>query len=401
MALAGVVAAVAHTSADAAVIRVGPSRVLKTPSAAAARARNGDVVEIDAGVYSGDVAVWRRHRLTIRGVGGYAHLEAAGNAAEGKAIWVIKGRDTTVENIEFSGAAVSDRNGAGIRQEGAGLTVRHCYFHDNENGILGGAGNILIESSEFARNGYGDGRSHNIYIGERTRRFTLRFSYSHQARVGHNVKSRAAENYILYNRLMDEEAGNSSYIIDLPDGGIAYIIGNLVQQGRRASNHTLVSYAAEDAVRKARGLFVVNNSFVNDHDSGIFIDNHDPVVTAVVKNNIFVGAGASTRGRAEVETNLFARDPGFRDSAAYDYRLKQGSPAIDKGSDPGSGNGFDLTPRFEYVHAMRSKPRVRVGPIDIGAYEFAGGTGAGYGHGRRPLSEIFNNNIREIRTVRR
>src|SRR6185295_17832841 len=130
------------------------------PSAAAEIARDGDVIEIDAGVYARDAAVWRQHRLTIRGVGGRAHLRADGAQVEGKAIWVVKGNDATIESVEFSGAKVSENNGAGIRFEGAGLTVRDCFFHDNENGILTNANqasDILVEHSEFAHNGIGDG----------------------------------------------------------------------------------------------------------------------------------------------------------------------------------------------------------------------------------------------------
>jgi len=172
-----------------AVLRVGATRELKRPSAAAQIARDGDTIEIDAGIYDGDAAVWRQHRLTIRGLGGRAHLRANGAHAEGKAIWVIKGNDTTIESVEFSGAKVSDQNGAGIRLEGAGLTVRECYFHNNENGILAGANqasDIVVEHSEFTQNGAGDGYSHNLYVGN-VRSFTLRFSYVHHALVGHNV----------------------------------------------------------------------------------------------------------------------------------------------------------------------------------------------------------------------
>jgi hypothetical protein len=113
------------------VLRVGAQRQLERPSAAAQIARDGDTIEIDAGTYPGDAAVWRANRLTIRGVGGRAHLRADGAEAEGKGIWVIKGNDTTIESVEFSGAKVPDKNGAGIRQEGSGLTVRNCHFHDN------------------------------------------------------------------------------------------------------------------------------------------------------------------------------------------------------------------------------------------------------------------------------
>ena len=63
--------------------RVGPDRELPTPSAAAAVARDGDTVLIDAGTYVGDVATWTQDDLTLRGVGGRAHLRAGGRNAQG------------------------------------------------------------------------------------------------------------------------------------------------------------------------------------------------------------------------------------------------------------------------------------------------------------------------------
>jgi hypothetical protein len=72
------------------LLQVGPARAIKLPSLAAAMARTGDVIEIDAEAYVGDVAVWMADNLTIRGVGGRAKLLAAGQSAENKAIWVIK-----------------------------------------------------------------------------------------------------------------------------------------------------------------------------------------------------------------------------------------------------------------------------------------------------------------------
>jgi hypothetical protein len=118
------------------VLKVGPTQRYTLPSQAARDARDGAVVEIDAGDYDGDVAVWRQNDLTLRGVGGRPHLRAAGRAAEGKAIWVIKGDRVTVENVEMSGARVPSRNGAAIRAEGAGLTIRNSRLHGNEMGLL-------------------------------------------------------------------------------------------------------------------------------------------------------------------------------------------------------------------------------------------------------------------------
>lgn len=354
--------------AEAKRIQVGPEREYKRPSEAAQVAKDGDVVEIDAGNYAGDVAVWRQHRLTLRGVARYAHIQAAGQAAEGKAIWVIKGDNTLVENMEFSGAAVSDRNGAAIRQEGAGLTVRNCFFHDNENGILGGAGNVLIERTEFARNGSGDGYTHNIYILDRTQRFTLRYSYTHHAKVGHNVKSRARENHILYNRVTDESDGTASYSIDLPNGGIAYVIGNVIHKGRMAENETLVRFGAEGLQQGDNEFYVVNNTMVNDRHAGRFVVIADGTAKARIANNLFIGSGVPVTGPGEQQRNL--TDAKLVDRAGFDYRLAARSAAVDGGADPGSANGMRLAPSAEYRHPLDGTPRPTAGAVDVGAYEF-------------------------------
>jgi hypothetical protein len=358
------------------VLRVGPGRQFTHPSQVTGLA-SGDVIEIDAGVYNGPATTWTTSNLTVRGVGGRAHLVAPANISNGKGIWVTQGANMMVENIEFSGAAVPDKNGAGIRAEGRDLAICGSYFHDNENGILGadaGNGNLLIEYSEFARNGgceNGFGCSHNMYIGH-TERFTLRYSYSHHARIGHTVKSRALENRILYNRIMDEADGTSSYIIDLPNGGLSYIIGNLMQQSPFTDNPAIIAYGAEGLNNANRTLYVVNNTFVNDRGSGEFI-SIVPGTTATVRNNLFVGNGTlvSGGGSATQVSNVRTNTPNFVNVGAFDYRPTAGTPGIDQGTAPGLGGTFDLTPIYQYVHPTNREPRsTRNGAIDIGAYEF-------------------------------
>jgi hypothetical protein len=354
------------------ILQVGPGKRFELPSQASAAARDGDIIEIDAGVYKGDVAVWTANSLVLRGVGGRASLQANGQSAQGKGIWVITGNAVTVENIEFSGARGPDQNGAGIRLEGSGLTVRTCYFHDNENGILTGnnsSGDILIEGSEFSNNGHGDGRSHNIYVGV-VRSFTLRRSYVHHARVGHNVKSRAQANYILYNRIMDEMTGTASYAIDLPNGGRSFVIGNLIQKGINAENPDLIAYAAEGATNPWQELYIVNNTLVSERPGGSFVRIHRTLAGSLVANNIFAGSGQAVSGIAMVVNNLASGRPLFSDREKFDYRLVDGSPAINAGIDPGSAAGFDLSPRYQYVHPRAVEERNPIGRIDIGAYEF-------------------------------
>jgi hypothetical protein len=332
-------------------------------------------VEIDAGTYEGDVAVWSQNNLTIRGVDGRARLKANGAHAEGKGIWVIKGRNTLIENLEFSGAAVPEGNGAAIRQEGSGLTVRSSYFHRNENGILTGSNptsEITIEYSEFAYNGAGDGLTHNMYIG-RIKSFTLRHSYVHHAKVGHNVKTRAAANSILYNRIMDEADGTSSYVLEMPNGGVTYLIGNLIQQGPLAQNATIVSYGAEGLKHPKNELYVVNNTIVNDRPGGgIFVHVREGPSVVRLVNNILAGPGTVLSGPGELSHNLISNDPGLMDRTRLDYRLRPDSPAIGAGIDPGTANGFTLRPLAQYVLRAGGKTRSLVGPIALGAIEFEG-----------------------------
>lgn len=354
------------------VLRVGPQEKFTSPSLAAKLAKDGDVIEIVAsGHYDGDVAVWGQNNLTIRGVNGRPHIRASGSSAEGKAVWVVKGDNTTIENIEISGTRVSDGNGAAIRQEGSGLTLRHCYFHHNENGILAGENkksDIVIEHSEFSDNGAGSGQTHNIYIGD-VRTFTLKYSYSHHARVGHNVKSRAQTNYILYNRLMDGADGNSSYIVDLPNGGLSYVIGNEIQQGPQADNWAMVAYGKEGLSNPQRALYIVNNTFVNDRNSGVFVSVAGESEVKLI-NNLLVGEGQTAEGTVHSLSNVKTKKTKFVDRKGFDYRLSFGSPAIDRGIVPGNAAGFSLNPVSEYTHAVDFIPRKTSGLIDVGAHEY-------------------------------
>jgi hypothetical protein len=255
------------------VLQVGPGQQYTMPSAAAAAAQNGDTVHIAAGDYRGDVAIWRANDLTVCGIGGRARLFADGRNAEGKGIWVIKGSPTLVDSVEFHDARVPDENGAGIRQEGAVLTVRNCAFVGNENGILsngGGSSVVTIERCEFTRNGFGDGYSHNIYIG-RGGRLVVLASLFREARVGHNLKSRARENVIENSYFADGASGNSSYLLDFPDGGAVLMRGNLLHKGPNAQNSAAISYGTEGQQFTPNTLRLVHNTLVSTYPGGAFM----------------------------------------------------------------------------------------------------------------------------------
>jgi hypothetical protein len=378
------------STASAATLTVGPNGMYPAPCAAFAKAAAGDTIEIDAaGTYSGDVCSIKVDNLTIKGVGGRPKIDAAGKVqmVNGKAIWVITANNTLIENVELSGATVEDQNGAGIRQEGKNLTVRNTYFHDNEDGILAGdndGSTIIVEGCEFANNGFGDGYSHNLYINH-VDKLVFQYNYSHDCKEGHLLKSRARENYVLYNRLT-EQGGSGSYEIDLPSGGKSYIIGNLVQQGPSSNNPSLVAYGEEpNGINPILELFVVNNTFVNEKANGTFLNIGGGVSTpVVVTNNIFRGPGTViSQGNAMLKGNFtdMDGDPMFVNQGGFDYHLQDASPCKDKGVDPGSGSGMSLAPTEQYVHPSSHEGRMAVGAIDIGAYEIGGGVGGSSGSG--------------------
>lgn len=341
------------------IISVGPNARIHSIATAAALARNGDMIEIAAGDYPQDVAVWTQNNLTIRGVGGPVRLLANGASAEQKAIWIVRGGKVTIENIEFSGARVMDRNGAGIRFEEGNLTIRHCRFVDNENGLLSAGdpnASLTIENSEFGRNGAGDGYSHNLYVGAiKTLRVTG--SYFHHANAGHLLKSRARENHILYNRLTDEVGGRASYELEFPNGGTAYVIGNIIEQSATTENPTLISFGAEGYTAPKNALYLINNTLV-DHwfGNGKFLVVKPGASGITAYNNLLLGKrplNTGIDGRFANNPNVDARS--FVLADRHDYRIARESGLERTYIPPPMANGMTLAPQQEYVHPAATR----------------------------------------------
>ena len=350
--------AVAH-DADSKVIRVGPGRAITRIAVAAQLAVEGGVIEIDPGDYVADVAVWDRAELTIRGMGSRVRLLASGADAEGKAIWVVRRGRVTIENIEFIGARVADRNGAGIRHEGGHLLVQRCRFINNENGILTGAdptSTLVVEHSEFGYNGAGDGLSHGIYVNG-IASFRLSASYFHHGNVGHLVKSRARFNRIEYNRLTDEPGGRASYELEFPNGGVAEVVGNVIQQGAGTSNSLVVSYGAEGYSWTRNELGLANNTIINDHPvGGSFLRVAPGAGVVTLRNNLFVGSGrVDGSPAATVAGDQQADWSDLVQPSREDYRPNTKARARWQDLQPAAAP-TGLVPRWEYRHPLTRQP---------------------------------------------
>lgn len=275
-------------------LHVGPQRTIKTIASCALVAKSGAIILVDSGLYTADVATWTQDDITILAVSGRVRLLAQGAAAEGKGIWVVRANRMRVEGFDFEGAAVTSRNGAGIRLETGSLRVDNCRFRYNEMGLLtNNDPNTVLEvyNCEFAYNQRPDGHNHNLYAGQ-IARLTVVDSYFHHAHIGHLLKSRAAVSHVVNSRLIDGEGGTASYELEFPNGGMAFVVGNTIAQSTQTENPYLISFGAEGYKWQHNALYLLNNELTNPLPHGQFLRVFQGAESVLARNNILRGYGS-------------------------------------------------------------------------------------------------------------
>jgi hypothetical protein len=363
-------------AALAALIQVGPGRTLTTIAQAARLAQDGDIVEIDAGEYRGDVAVWTQRRLTIVGVGGRAVLHADGRDAEGKAIWVIRDGDFRIRNIEFRGARVPDGNGAGIRFEGGRLDLFNCAFFDNQNGILAANNPEAVLSIENSIFGLAPHQAsplpHLLYAGAMAA-LSIRGSRFHGGYWGHLIKSRARRSDLRYNMIVDGAGGEASYEVDFPNGGEVTLVGNLIGKSASPQNPTMLSYGAEGYRWPTNRLALVHNTLVADGPMPVrFLHVFPPAPAAeaiLTRNNLVAGLGLFTlQVEGDHAGNRYLPRAALGDPSLLDFSLPAGSVwrpwlAATQVEDP------EFVPTAEFVLPLGTEPLAPAATRQVGALQ--------------------------------
>ncbi|HYT95869.1 MAG TPA: hypothetical protein VEO36_00980 [Casimicrobiaceae bacterium] len=362
----------------AATLLVGPGASIARIADAARLAQDGDTVEILPGEYRGDVAVWMQKRLTIRGIGATPTLIADNQSAEGKAIWVFRDGDFTIENIAFTGTRVAHLNGAGIRFERGRMRIVRCRFTDNENGILTGNdpnSELVVEDSEFSAAPTNRGPlKHLLYVG-RIARFTLSGSRFHHGFEGHLVKSRAGENFIRYNLLYDGEGGSAAYELEFPNGGLAYVVGNVIGQSNETSNPVLISYGAEGAPWPDSALYLSHNTLLSERTTGgwflrIWTEKLPATLSVIAVNNLTVGLGIFSAGApGEFAGNFPVLPLVLGDPATLDFTLASNSLIVGTGVEPPFVRGRSLAPDAEFNLPVGIRPIARPKAWTPGAFQ--------------------------------
>jgi hypothetical protein len=378
-ALAWCLCALAATPAWAVSIVIGPDGVPGSLSDAARLAKDGDTIEVLPGDYRGQTAVLLQKRLTIRGLGKRPVFHADGKVADGKAILVVRDGDVLIENIEFRGARAPDANGSGIRLEKGRLTVKGSSFADNEIGILTGndeAAELIIQDSVFsdAPRVVG-GLAHLLYAG-RIGSLSVSGSRFHRGFEGHLIKSRARENRIIANLIVDGPGGGASYEVDLPNGGRAWLVGNVIGQSVATQNRVLVSYGAEGRRWPDNMLYMAHNTLITDGwlpawFLRVFRDRLPEDTAVHVINNLAVGPGVFTWGAsAEFAGNehVLSADV-LSDPAMMAFEPRAGSGLRASGVDPRNVAGQNLAPKLEFALPIGTRPAPALTGWTPGAFQ--------------------------------
>jgi hypothetical protein len=294
-------------------LEVGPTRQLTGPREAAAVAVDGDLVVFDPGIYR-ECAIWPASRLTIEARTPPAAMKltvmnqtiVTGPTCGDRGLFVFLGSDITVRGLIFEHARDSEHTGAGILMEGGNLTVENSVFLDNENGILAGgppASVVRIRHVWFEGNGSCEGPcAHALYVGKPIARLEVSNCLFRDTHIGHNIKSRARATMVRDSQIEDGPTGTSSYLIELPDGGDATILNNVLHKGVNTGNREVaISIGTEHLGNPTHSLVIRANQFTSDLADPVRFVRNRTDTPARLTGNVLTGRVVPLEGPGTVD----------------------------------------------------------------------------------------------------
>ncbi len=359
---------VAMPNAHAARWLAGPPGSALPLEDAVRQAADGDTIDLLPGDYPGGLVLIDR-RLTLRGVGTPSPRVVgpgdSGPVTAARGLWLVRGGDVTIDNLDFIGARSSEGNGAGVRMEGGRLRIVDCSFYDNEHGVFAAndeRAELTIERSVVGRAPRVAGGLYHLLNVGRIARLSIVGSRFQQGFEGHMIKSRARENVITYNFIHDGRRGGASYEIEIANGGLATVVGNVIGQGSETQNRVVLAYGSEGRGWDRNALHLAHNTFVHygwlpGWFVRVFRDRLPADTEVWAVNNLLVGPAmlwpdtwGHFVGNRWVASNVLA------DIDTYAFELPPGSTWRSGGVDPRSVAGRNLAPQGEFKWPVGVEP---------------------------------------------
>ena len=160
---------------------------------------------------------------------------------------------------------------------------------------------IRILGSEFIGNGKCEAScAHGIYINHIALLHVERSKFS-DTHEGHHIKSRALRTEVIDCDFHDGPEGNSSYLIEVPNGGTLIVEGNTMQKGPRTENNAnAIMIGAEGVTNPTEELIFRNNTFTNNQDRPTTFVHNRSATRALLIGNVFKGQVRPLEGDGSV-----------------------------------------------------------------------------------------------------
>lgn len=162
--------------------------------------------------------------------------------------------------------------------------------------------------------------------------------------------------------MLDGTGGQASDEVDLPNGGDALLLGNVIGQSALTQDPVVVAYGAEGHAWPQSRLRLVHNTLISEGIGPawflrVWKDRmpRDAAIQAV--NNLTVGVEAFALGASgEFAGNFPATRQLLVDVDRLDFALKEDSWLRGMGVDPRQALGADLRPKAEFALPVGTTP---------------------------------------------
>ena len=322
----------------------------------------------------------------------------------GRGGWQFSGAaNYNLSGIVFRHCRTASFNSAGIRYYNGttNLYIKDCVFNLDDNGLTGGTQNseATVEFCEFNANGNTNASlsspTHNIYVYGGY--LTMRYCYVHDSVQGENFHIRCRNSTLEYNWFARANNYEGDLMTDDDFTGTGPFVqtltlrGNVFVQNSLPGNHSQVAVLFNDAglTNLTLSMHLLYNTFVGVNTNSAFVhvsNTNGTQMAAEISHNIIYG----TKTPVLIENTNFAvvtgfnnwlqtnapagpltgsvqsASPGFRNPAAKDYTLTNGSACIGAANATVSG-----PPGKEYYQSELTNRmwRIRAAARDIGAFE--------------------------------